>query len=63
MADTVQVSGVHLKRIGDKAIVAVEVDGRWVDIIEEYYDGSFSHICEPGGIRARVANSSGVRKG
>jgi hypothetical protein len=52
--EPVAVTGVHLKRVGDRAVVAVEIDGRWVDIIEECYDGNFSHICEPSGIRGRA---------
>lgn len=51
MQDPVTISGVHLKRIGDYAIVAVEVDGQWVDVIKEFHDGNFSHIVEPNGIR------------
>lgn len=46
------VSGVWLRRIGDKAIVAVEIRGKWIDVITEDIDGNFSHIVEPNGIRS-----------
>lgn len=49
------VTGVHLVRIGDHVIVNVEVGGQWVEIIRERHEGSFSHICEAAGIRARIA--------
>ncbi len=58
-SDAVPVTGVHLKRIGEYVIVAVEVDGRWVDVIKEFHDGNFSHIVEPLGIKyaAEKANA------
>jgi hypothetical protein len=55
--EAVPVTGVHLKRVGNRAVVAVEIDGKWVDIIEEHYEGNFSHICEPSGMRGRAALS------
>lgn len=47
---SVGVTGIHLKRIGDYVIVSAEIGGRWVDVINERHDGSFSHIVEPGGM-------------
>lgn len=37
---------VWLRREGDYVIVAVEVDGKWHDVIREWWDSSFSHIWE-----------------
>lgn len=37
---------VWLRREGDHAIVLVEVDGEWREVIRERYDGQFSHIWE-----------------
>lgn len=51
---TIQISAVHLRKEADKVIVAVEVDGKWVDIIKEHASAPFSHICEAGGINARI---------
>jgi len=47
----VAVTGIWLVRLGDHAIVKAEIDGVWVEVIREGYDGSFSHIVEPGGMR------------
>ena len=52
----VPVTGIHLLRIGDQAIVRAEIDGVWVEVIREHVDGSFSHIVEPAGMRARRHN-------
>lgn len=52
--DSVAITGVWLKRLGDYNIVSVEIGGRWVDVIREHWDGSPSHIVEPAGIRARA---------
>ena len=53
MRETIEITGVWLVRLGDKAIVRVEIDGRWIDVIEEHAEGSFSHIAETGGILRR----------
>lgn len=50
-ASAVPVSGIWLRREGDLAVVAAEVDGRWLDVMAEHVDCNFSHIAEPGGIR------------
>lgn len=50
MKEAVEVTGIHLLRIGDSVIVRAEVDGKWVEVIREHHDGYFSHIVEPGGI-------------
>lgn len=53
MKNTVPISGVHLVKIGEYVIVNVEIDGKWIEVIKEHESGSFSHICEPAGIRRR----------
>jgi len=47
----VAVTGIWLVRSGGHAVVLAEIDGVWVEVIREGYDGSFSHIVEPGGMR------------
>lgn len=49
----VAVDGIWLRREGDDAVVLVERDGRWLEIIREHIDGPFSHICEPNGVREK----------
>lgn len=51
MKDTIAVSGIMLRRSGDYAIVEVEIDGVWREIIMEPLDAPFSHIVEPAGMR------------
>lgn len=48
----VSVTGVRLTREGDYAVVSVEINKTWVPVIREHYDGNYSHIVEPSGIRA-----------
>lgn len=56
--DRISVSGVMLRRVGDHAVVEVEIDGRWVEVIREALDGNFSHIVEPRGIRRTQAEKA-----
>lgn len=48
------ITGVWLRRIGNKAQVLLESDGehgrRWFLVVEEQFDGAFSHIVETEGI-------------
>lgn len=52
-----KITGVWLRREGGEsdpkadAVVLLEIDGRWVEVIRERAAGNFSHICEEGGIR------------
>ena len=53
--NSIEITGVRLHTdIKDHVTVAVEVKGKWVDIISEWclYDGVISHICEPLGIQS-----------
>jgi hypothetical protein len=45
------ISAIHLVRIGDYVHVKAEIDGRFVTVIKERADGSFSHIVEEGGMQ------------
>ena len=53
----VEVTGIWLVRIGDAAIVRAEIGGQWVEVIREGYDGSYSHIVEPGGMRLAAVDA------
>lgn len=59
--EPVPITAVHLVRIGEHVIVNVEVGGQWVEIIREHHEGSFSHICEAGGINARISGGHHVK--
>jgi hypothetical protein len=48
--DQILISGVWLRKEGERVIVAVEFGGKWIDVITEHAEGAFSHIVEPGGI-------------
>ena len=48
------ISAIHLVRIGDYVYVKAEIEGRWVTVIREHADGSFSHIVEEGGMQKIV---------
>jgi hypothetical protein len=52
----VPVTGIHFVRLGDYVVVKVEIDGKWVEVIREHHDGSFSHIVEPLGMRRRQSD-------
>lgn len=55
----VPVTGIHLVRLGDYVVVKAEIDGKWVEVIREHHDGSFSHIVEPNGMRSRAQKAAG----
>jgi len=48
------ITAIHLVRIGDYAYVKAEIDGRFITVIKERFDGSFSHIVEEGGMQRVV---------
>lgn len=58
----VAITAVYLKTIGDRAIVEVEIDGAWVEVINNHYDGDniISHIVEANGIRRALAERGPV---
>lgn len=40
------ITAIRLIRLGDHAIVEVEQNGTFVEVIRERYDGAFCHIVE-----------------
>ena len=60
------ITGIKLWRDGtwpnERAVVEVEIDGRWVEVIRERADGAFSHIVEPLGIQAALDAAGTMQK-
>jgi hypothetical protein len=55
------VGGIWLRNLGDRLIVAVEVEGVWIDLIEEYGklgECSISHFVSPAGIREAISRQA-----
>ncbi len=52
---------VWLRRENDCYVVAVEHNGKWVDVIRES-PGPISHIVETGGISAAITKASSPRR-
>lgn len=50
----ISVSAIWLVASGKDVIVLAEIDGVWVEIIREFADGPYSHICEAHGMRSRA---------
>lgn len=48
----VEITGIHLVRIGEYAIVTAEIDGKWIEVIRERADDSYSHIVSADGMRS-----------
>lgn len=46
---------IRLRRDGNYAVVEIEHDGNFVELIREYIKSPFYHIIEPAGIRQRVS--------
>ena len=49
---SIGIEGLWLIRLGTDAVVRVEIDGTWMEVVRESLDGEFSHIVEPNGIQA-----------
>lgn len=47
-------NAIMLKSEGDYAIVEIEVNGKWIELIRERSDSPFSHIIEPAGIELAI---------
>ncbi len=59
---TIEISGVWLRSEGPVAIVSVEVDGQWVDLVRGTpTEEAISHIVEPEGIRRAASSSKEAR--
>lgn len=53
----ISVSCIHLFNEGDDVVVAVEINGEWVEVIREYYpcnDNAISHMVTPSGIKLAI---------
>lgn len=57
---TIKKGALHLRAEGDYAILEIETEKGWVELIRERLDSPFSHIIEPAGIEGRIAGTSGV---
>ena len=51
----IEISGIMLRRSGDHVILEAEIEGRWVELIDELHDSNFSHIVEAAGMRLAFA--------
>jgi len=56
-----QYGALHLRAEGDYAILEIETEKGWVELIRERLDSPFSHIIEPLGIESRI-NGTGTVK-
>lgn len=48
------ISAIKLVRLGDDAVVLIESNGYWSEVIREPYDACYSHIVEEGGMRKAI---------
>ncbi len=61
----IAITGIHLVSRGENRMeVCVEVNGKWVTVIKEYWvqDGVVSHIVEPLGIRTCIERARNERR-
>lgn len=55
--DSIEITGIMLRRSGAEsdplahAVVEVEINGKWVEVMRELIGSNFSHIVNPAGIR------------
>lgn len=53
---------IVLRRVGNYAIVEVEFDGEWVEVMRESLDSNFGRCIHPIGIQAKfMARLDGVK--
>jgi len=52
-------NALHLFAEGEHAVLAIEVNGKWIELIRERLDSPFSHIIEPLGIKRIVEEKDG----
>jgi hypothetical protein len=52
------ITGIVLRREGDDAVVAVEVDGEWQEVIRELAENNFDHFWNPASLNAPVKSIS-----
>lgn len=51
MKKGITLTGIRLHRDMNDAVVSVEINGKWIEVIREGCDSNFSHIIEPLGIK------------
>ena len=49
---------IWLRSENGQAIVCVEHEGQWIEIIREHLGGPFSHVAEPSGIENQIGNQA-----
>jgi hypothetical protein len=49
---------LFLRAEGDYAILEIEVNGKWIQLIKERLDSPFSHIIEPSGIQREIEKAN-----
>lgn len=50
------IKAIKLVRKGEFAVVEIETDSGWTQVIREFIDSPFSHIVEESGMQSSVAN-------
>jgi hypothetical protein len=51
-------NAIMLVAEGDHAVVKIEVNGKWIELIRERLDSPFSHIVESTGIENAINKAS-----
>lgn len=54
-------NALMLRSEGEYAILEIEVNGEWKELIRERLDSPFSHIIEPLGIESIINNKHTVK--
>lgn len=57
----VSVTAIHVDAHSNRVKVYVEIDGKWVEILNEFHGpdgGHLSHIIEAAGIRSRAEKAA-----
>ena len=55
-----KITGIRLTRVQDHAVVFIEVEDEWIELIRERAEGAFDHIVNESGIVASVGRSGDV---
>lgn len=49
-----KINALWLLALGDYAILRIEINGEWIELMREPLDSPFSHIIEPAGIEIAI---------
>jgi transcription initiation factor TFIIIB Brf1 subunit/transcription initiation factor TFIIB len=55
--DEIEISAIKLVRKGDHAVVEIETETGWTEVISEFVDAPFSHIVEEAGMQRCLMQS------